>query len=46
MKNKEDYSNICTMDDDHDKHCWNCVKFVFPIGCMIEEKEEEKRYEK
>lgn len=45
MSDKQDYSKICTMDDDHDKHCWNCTKFVFPIGCMVgeEEKIEKER---
>jgi len=32
---KEDFSKNCTMDDDHDKNCWNCTNFIFPIGCMI-----------
>ena len=40
MELKQDYSKICTMDDDHDEHCWSCTKFVFPIGCMVGE---EKR---
>ena len=36
-----DYSNVCTMDDDHDPHCWSCIKFVFPIGCMDGEEGED-----
>ena len=44
MKQKQkDFSNICTMDDEHDEHCWYCSQFVFPIGCMkLEEEEEEE----
>lgn len=38
---KDDYSNICTMDDDKDPHCWECRLFVFPIGCMKGEEEIE-----
>lgn len=40
---RKDYSSICSMDDDHDEHCWSCVNFVFPIGCM---KGEEELFEK
>lgn len=36
---RKDYSSECTMDDDHDEHCWNCECFVFPIGCMKGEEE-------
>lgn len=31
---KKDYSDICTMDDNHDERCWRCQQFVFPIRCM------------
>lgn len=37
---KKDYSSECTMDDDHDEHCWDCTCFVFPIGCMKGENDE------
>lgn len=36
---RKDYSSECTMDDDHDEHCWSCTYFVFPIGCMKGEEE-------
>lgn len=39
-KEKKDYSNECTHDDDNDKRCWECINFLFPIGCMLDEKEE------
>ena len=52
MKNKKDYSNICTMDDeDMNNPCWECQYFLFPIGCMKweeehnwEEEEENEMY--
>lgn len=31
---KKDFSDVCTHDDDNDPHCFNCLNFVFPIGCM------------
>lgn len=34
---KQDYSEVCTHDDDHDEHCWGCIWFHFPIGCMKHE---------
>ena len=35
---KKDFSNICNRDDeDLDNPCWKCNRFLFPIGCMIEE---------
>lgn len=40
MELKQDYSKICTMNDDHDDRCWSCTKFVFPIGCMEGEESE------
>jgi hypothetical protein len=34
MDEKQDFSNICTHDDDNDPYCWKCIYFLFPIGCM------------
>ena len=33
----QDYSTICSRDDDNDAHCWGCKYFNFPLGCMINE---------
>lgn len=33
-KEKADYSNICSMNDDEEELCWSCTNFNFPIGCM------------
>lgn len=41
-KDKNDYSDICTRDDEHDEHCWHCSKFVFPIGCMVGEDDNDE----
>lgn len=37
----KDYSKECTHDDDNDKRCWNCIHFIFPIGCMLDKDAEE-----
>lgn len=42
---RKDYSDVCTMDDDHDEHCWGCVCFVFPIGCMKNDVTPDKKGE-
>lgn len=35
---KIDYSEYCDFDDENLMNdCWNCSKFLFPIGCMVEE---------
>ena len=40
---KKDFSNICNKDDeDLDNPCCNCIYFLFPIGCMIGEDDEEE----
>ena len=34
-KKKLDYSDSCNMDDDDTNNpCLNCIHFIFPIGCM------------
>lgn len=39
---KLDYSSTCNMnDDDESNPCFQCVRFVFPIGCMIDEGEDD-----
>lgn len=39
---KKDYSSICNCDDeDMANPCWECTKFLFPIGCMAGEDEED-----
>lgn len=45
---KVDCSDVCSKDDDNDAHCWGCVKFNFPIGCMWKESDfkKETTYEK
>ena len=35
-----DYSYTCTMNDETEPYCWKCRNFVFPIGCMLHEKEQ------
>ena len=38
---RKDYSQSCNgNDDDTNNPCWQCIYFVFPIGCMIDEKED------
>lgn len=33
---KQDFSNICDLDDENmNNDCWNCERFLFPIGCMV-----------
>lgn len=40
ISEKRDFSDICDMNDENENNpCWDCVCFVFPIGCM---KDEEK----
>ena len=35
---KKDFSNICNKDDENlNNPCLNCIHFLFPIGCMINE---------
>ena len=34
---KEDYSAVCSRDDDKDPLCPMCIRFLFPLGCMVEE---------
>lgn len=44
-KEKLDYSNTCNMDDDDVTNpCWECKYFLFPIGCMKDEDEDESDY--
>ena len=38
---KQDFSRTCTMNDDKDPNCWKCRNFIFPIGCMLSEKNEQ-----
>lgn len=39
-KSKEDFSLICNgNDEDLNNPCWECVHFVFPIGCMKNEED-------
>ena len=35
-----DFSHTCTMNDETDPNCTKCRNFVFPIGCMLHEKEQ------
>ena len=35
-----DFSHACTMNDETDPNCTKCRNFVFPIGCMLHEKEQ------
>ena len=35
-----DYSHTCTMNDETEPNCFKCRNFVFPIGCMLHEKEQ------
>ena len=38
---RKDYSQICNRDDDDTNNpCWQCVHFIFPIGCMVDEKDD------
>ena len=38
-KEKKDFSNTCNKNDENlNNLCWNCIHFLFPIGCMINEK--------
>lgn len=39
-RDKPDFSHTCTMNDDTDPNCWECRYFIFPIGCMLHEKEQ------
>lgn len=39
---KKDFSGICNGDDDDlENDCWNCIHFLFPIGCMKGEEEND-----
>ena len=43
-KIKVDYSQNCDFDDNSGKNdCWNCIHFLFPIGCMYGEDRTIKR---
>ena len=48
-KEKRDLSKGCNFDDDSDiNDCFNCIYFLFPIGCMYGEdmNEQENKKEK
>lgn len=46
MKTKQDLSLTCNLDDeDMANDCWNCSRFLFPIGCMCDEDNVDKWYE-
>ena len=33
---KRDYSADCNLnDEDKNNNCWNCTRFMFPVGCMV-----------
>lgn len=37
-KPKADLSANCNLnDEDVNNDCWNCSRFLFPIGCMVGE---------
>ena len=37
---KKDYSATCDLNDENlNNDCWGCVRFLFPIGCMVGEEE-------
>lgn len=39
---RQDYSKTCDGDDDNENNpCWSCIKFCFPIGCMIDFEDKE-----
>lgn len=43
MTERKDFSGTCDRDDENPNNpCWDCSNFVFPIGCMIDEKKEVK----
>lgn len=40
---RKDFSSVCNGDDDDlTNPCWECIYFIFPIGCMIGELDNEK----
>lgn len=41
QRKKKDYSMFCTHNDEEDAYCCECIKAVFPIGCMDGEEEIE-----
>lgn len=42
---KKDYSEVCSHDDETDINCWNCLHFIFPIGCKLNEDSNENKQE-
>lgn len=37
-REKIDYSTNCNLnDEDTNNNCWGCLRFCFPIGCMVGE---------
>lgn len=42
VKDKKDLSQNCDKDDENmNNDCWSCSYFLFPIGCMFYEEEDE-----
>ena len=40
---KKDYSATCDLNDENRNNpCFQCVKFLFPIGCMVLELKTEE----
>lgn len=43
-REKRDLSKDCDFDDDSGKNdCFGCIYFLFPIGCMYWEDEDEQK---
>ena len=40
---KRDFSQNCDKNDENlNNPCWKCNRFLFPIGCMVGEDDEEE----
>ena len=40
---KRDFSQNCDKNDENlSNPCWKCNRFLFPIGCMIGEEDDEE----
>lgn len=38
VEQRTDHSATCNLDDDDvSNKCWECSRFLFPIGCMVGE---------
>lgn len=43
-KDRRDLSQGCNFDDESEQNdCWHCTYFLFPIGCMYGEDEDEQK---